>query len=108
MSGLPSPGERATLRGPRMTQRHSGTAQRHHEARYRALFEHAADGILIADDASYYLDANPAMCRMLGYTRNELVGMHASDIVCADEIAHIEPALRVLKARVDYHREWRF
>ena len=28
------------------------------EARYRALFEYAPDGILIADRNSYYLDAN--------------------------------------------------
>jgi PAS domain-containing protein len=36
------------------------------EARYRALFEYAPDGILIADSQSYYLDANPSICIMLG------------------------------------------
>src|SRR5580692_9237441 len=51
------------------------------EARHRALFEYAPDGIVIADPESYYLDANSSMCRMLGYTRDELVGLHASDIV---------------------------
>ena len=51
------------------------------EARHRALFEYAPDGIVIADLESYYLDANSSMCRMLGYTRDELVGLHASDIV---------------------------
>jgi PAS domain S-box-containing protein len=91
-----------------MTERKSATTEPHHEARYRALFEHAADGIVIADEASYYLDANPAMCRMLGYTRDELIGLHASDIVCPDEVAHIAPALRVIHAKADYHREWRF
>ena len=51
------------------------------EARYRALFEYAPDGIVIADSESNYIDANASMCRMLGYTRDELIGLHASDIV---------------------------
>ena len=33
------------------------------EARYRALFEHAPDGIVIADSQSTYLDANASICR---------------------------------------------
>jgi PAS domain S-box-containing protein len=91
-----------------MAERDSAASEHQHQARYQALFEHAADGILIADAASYYLDANPAMCRMLGYPREELVGMHASDIVCADEVVHIESALRVIHAKSEYNREWRF
>src|SRR5262245_61183616 len=51
------------------------------ESRYRTLFEHAPIGILYADAESYYLDANDTMCRMLGYTREQLIGKHASDIV---------------------------
>ena len=83
-------------------------ALRASEARYRTLFEHAPDGILIADPESYYLDANASMCRMLGYTRDELIGLHASDIVSQTEIQHIGPALSVIKAKSDYHREWQF
>ncbi len=78
------------------------------EARYRALFEYAPDGILIADAGSTYLDANGAMCRMLGYTREELIGLHAADIVVPEEISHIKSALGVIQERADYHREWQF
>jgi two-component system, cell cycle sensor histidine kinase and response regulator CckA len=78
------------------------------EARHRALFEYAPDGIVIADPESYYLDANSSMCRMLGYTRDELVGLHASDIVVQDEIPQIGQALSVIKTKSDYHREWQF
>jgi PAS domain S-box-containing protein len=78
------------------------------EARYRTLFEHAPDGILIADPESRYLDANASMCRLLGYTREELIGLHASDIVCQSEIQHIGPALNTIKAGSEYHREWQF
>ena len=78
------------------------------EARHRALFEYAPDGIVIADPKSYYLDANSSMCRMLGYTRDELVGLHASDIVVKEEIPQIGQALSVIKTKSDYHREWQF
>ena len=78
------------------------------EARYRTLFDYAPDGILIADRESYYIDANPSMCRMLGYSRDELIGLHASDVVVEEEVEHIEPALRAIAAASDYHREWQF
>ncbi len=83
-------------------------AMRDGEERYRTLFEYAPDGILIADSNSYYIDANPSMCRLLGYTREELVGLHASKIVTPAEIRHIEPALNELNAGSDHGREWQF
>ena len=78
------------------------------EALYRTLFEHAPDGMLIADRESYYLDANASMCRMLGYARDEIVGLHASDIVLETETQHIEAALTDIRARASHHREWQF
>lgn len=83
-------------------------AVRDSEARYRTLFEYAPDGIVIADTQGYYLDGNARVCGMLGYSRDEFIGLHATDIVAPQEIDHIEPALSVLKARSDYHREWLF
>jgi len=83
-------------------------ALRSSEGRYRTLFEYAPDGIVIADQKSRYIDANETMCRMLGYTRDELIGLHASDIVVQSEIQHIEPALDVIKSKSEYHREWMF
>ena len=78
------------------------------EARYRTLFDYAPDGIVIADPESYYLDVNSSMCRMLGYTREEFIGLHASDIVVQSEIQEIRPALNVIKSKSDYQREWNF
>ncbi len=72
------------------------------------LFDFAPDGILIADPGSYYLDANPSVCRMLGYRREELIGLHATDIVTASEFRFIQPALNEIKTRSDYQREWQF
>ncbi|MDZ4286637.1 MAG: PAS domain S-box protein [Prosthecobacter sp.] len=78
------------------------------EERYRALFEHAPDGILIADSENCYLDANASICRMLGYARDELIGMHASAILAQTEIANIGPALDATKSGSGRQREVQF
>ena len=87
-------------------RRQAEEAQRVSEARYRTLFEYAPDGIIIADPKSYHLAANASICRMLGYTPDELIGLHATDIVAQTEFRHIDPALSTINAQSDYHREW--
>ncbi len=82
-------------------------ARQESEARYRKLFECAPNGIFIADRESYNIDANPSMCRMVGYTRDEMIGLHASEFVVPSEVAHIEPTLRAIKETSDHLREWR-
>ena len=86
----------------------ANAALRESEARYRTLFEYAPDGIVIADNASNYLDANTSLCRMLGYGRDELIGLNAADIVAPTETPNIQPALDMIQARSDYRREWQF
>lgn len=61
--------------------RQAQAAQHESETRYRTLFDHAPDGILIADPELRYRDGNPAICRMLGYTHAELVTLHSKDLV---------------------------
>jgi PAS domain S-box-containing protein len=78
------------------------------EARYHTLFDYAPDGIVIVDAKGYYLDANASICRMLGYTHDEFIGLNATDIVAPAEIPHIGQALDVIKNKSDYHREWQF
>lgn len=75
------------------------------EARYRGLFDYAPDGILIADKAGTYIDANVSICRMLGYARDELIGRHAAYIVVDSEVEHIAPALDSINSDLAYHRE---
>jgi PAS domain S-box-containing protein len=78
------------------------------EARYHVLFEHAPDGIVITNPQGYYLDTNLSMCRMIGYSRDEFIGLHISDIVVPSEIAHIDPSLKSVNATADHYREWKF
>jgi PAS domain S-box-containing protein len=47
--------------------------------RMTALFDASIDAILWADSTARYVDANPAACALLGYTREEIVSRHAGD-----------------------------
>nr|WP_166175806.1 PAS domain S-box protein [Rubrobacter tropicus] len=61
------------------------------EERYRAVIERAAEGIYLLDaKTARVVDANPAFCRLLGYTRDEVIGMSVYDLLDHDreEIAH--------------------
>lgn len=52
---------------------------RENEARFRSLFEGAPDAIFLAStDTGIIIDVNPAACRLLGMSRNDLVGLHQS------------------------------
>jgi len=60
------------------------------EERYKTLFEFAMDGILIADiETKRFKYANPALCKMLGYSPEELKGMSVSDIHPKDNFEHV-------------------
>ena len=76
------------------------------EARYRMLFDCAPDGIIIADREGRCFDANPAMCRMVGYSHDELAGMSVADIVSTEEVVYIAPGLGAIETGEDYYREW--
>jgi PAS domain S-box-containing protein len=49
--------------------------------RYRQMVEEAADGIFLADSSGVYLDVNEVGARMLGMTRDEVVGKKVSDVI---------------------------
>ena len=56
------------------------------EARFRSIFSGVVDAIYLSSTDGIVLDANPAASKMTGYTHEELVGMHAADLV-PDETA---------------------
>lgn len=51
------------------------------EARYRMLVQQATDGIFTAAQDGRYTSVNDAGCRMLGYAREEILGMRMDDLV---------------------------
>src|SRR6202521_5130686 len=46
----------------------------------RALFEAIDDAVFVHDPAGTILEANPAACRRLGYTREEMLRLTTRDI----------------------------
>jgi PAS domain S-box-containing protein len=51
------------------------------EEKFRTIFESSIDGILISDvKTQKFSYPNPAICRMLGYTRKEMESMEVKDI----------------------------
>jgi len=56
-------------------------ALRKSEAQFRAIFERSSIGIGLADMKAQIVDINPALCQMLGYTREELYGKCFTDYV---------------------------
>ena len=51
------------------------------ENHYRALFDLSPGGILLLDENATILDANEAVCRAFGYTREDLVGHSIHKVV---------------------------
>ena len=81
-------------------ERDNGTVRRDEgEIRFRRLFEFSNDGIFLLDvEADAILDANSQACRMLGFTRDELLALPMSAIH-----PHELDALRSFARRVHEH-----
>lgn len=62
---------------------------RRSEALYRLLVEQNVDGILVHDADRRYVEVNSAACRMLGYSRDEILGRGVADMVEDDEVVRI-------------------
>ena len=49
-------------------------------AQYRALFELMPGSVVLVDSKGYIRDANPCFCRAMHYNREDLVGLHVTQI----------------------------
>ncbi len=94
-------------------RKQAAAALRESEAKYHALFQASADGILVADlETRMFRYANPAACRLLGYSEAELTTMGVADIHAKDDlpwvVAEFEAQARgdkTLSAGVPYLRK---
>jgi PAS domain S-box-containing protein len=58
------------------------------EQRMRLRFHQAFDGICLWSPAGTFLDANPALCRLLGMSREELLGRNIAEVAADAEAVH--------------------
>ena len=66
---------------------------RERDAQYTAMLNTIPDGFWIIDKQGRPLDVNDAYCRMIGYSRDELLGMSVSDVEA--EETHEETARHI-------------
>jgi PAS domain S-box-containing protein len=86
-------------------RRRSEAAVREAQQRYRAVFESARDAMIIYTPQGTVVGANPAACRMYGYGPEEIVGVHAPDVIHPDARAMFAEFLRVAGAGGEYRCE---
>jgi PAS domain S-box-containing protein len=65
-------------------------ALRDSEERFRGVFQGVTDGILLAEiESGAFVMANPAICEMLGYSEQEILGLGVKDIHPAEHVAAV-------------------
>jgi len=72
-------------------------ALREIEARCHLLFQHNTAGVLVFDAGFQIVDANPALCRMLGYERKALLRLEVLDVTAQGARAEMHKLMRSLK-----------
>src|SRR3954447_23787585 len=76
----------ATIRD--VTERHAAmSALRDSEERFRSSFDHAPIGMALVALDGQFLEVNRALCELVGYTEQEMLGKSSQDIVYPDDMA---------------------
>ena len=65
---------------------------------FRRAFEYAAIGIVLSDAEGHCLAANRAFCEMMGYSEQELVGIHFLALTHADDVDACRQSMQRLLA----------
>jgi two-component system sensor histidine kinase UhpB len=81
-------------------------ARRESDERIRKLFEQAADGIFVVGADNRYVDANAAGLEMLGYSREELLGLGVADVLAEHELPRVAPGVARMMAGTPHVEEW--
>lgn len=63
---------------------------------FKLIFDQAAVGIELVDAEGRLLNVNAAVCTMLGYAKDELIGRSFEEIIHPDDL----PRVRMLAAQV--------
>ncbi len=78
------------------------------QQKYKALFELAADAIFVADTDGNIKEANLAACRLLGYSRDELLERSYAQLVTETEAPRLWDARDALLRGGVSVEEWQF
>jgi PAS domain S-box-containing protein len=67
------------------------------ELRFRTMVEMAPDAIFIVNQTGAFIEVNAAACKQLGYTREQLLSCHVSDILPVSLVAKASWRLKTLE-----------
>lgn len=67
------------------------------EAKYRTVLATTSEGFWLLDAQGQVLDVNDAYCRLSGYSRDELIGMHVSDLDASDDTVTVNRRIDEIK-----------
>ena len=83
---------------------------RRSEDRYRTLIEQSQDGLFVTDSEARrfaFVDVNSAACRMLGCSREDILGRSLLDVLAPEELPRIAAEMEKLQAGQTVLSEWR-
>ncbi len=82
------------------------------EAKYRSLLENASDAIYLVDDKGNFAEVNESMCKMTGYSRDELLRSNIERIIDPEQLktdpvvhGYRSPDQSVIRERRFIHKE---
>ncbi|MBK1618613.1 hypothetical protein CKO42_09235 [Lamprobacter modestohalophilus] len=77
------------------------------EEKYRKLFDHAGDAIVVVDLAGNFVDINAAACQRYGYDRETFLTLNVADLDVPEEADEIRQRLTRIEERGEYAFEAR-
>lgn len=90
--------------GSAIIRNQSEIARQESELQFRALFEKSSIGIGLANLDGSILDTNPALCKMLGYSREDLLTMRFVDYTHPDYVtADLKLFQELVTGKIDHY-----
>jgi len=72
------------------------------EEQYRSIFENTTDGMIITTTEAHVIEANPACCALLGYTRDEFLNLAPREFIAPEFLSQIDEFVQTVNAEREY------
>ena len=88
-------------------QRQFQAARKAGDARFQLLFEQAMDGVMIAGAGGCFIEVNSCLCRISGYSREELLGKNIALLLPEGDLGKIRQLIASSTEQGAKSSEWR-
>ncbi|MCS6794074.1 MAG: PAS domain S-box protein [Oscillatoriaceae bacterium SKYG93] len=86
-------------------RKHYEQALRESRERFKSAFENSALGMALVGIDGHWLQVNPSLCKMLGYSESELLSMTIRDITHPEDLkVSIECARQILEGEINAYQ----